>query len=97
MRFEKREAVSGLQRLRTLQNIDKDFLREYRDYICADMRAHFSLGFSLRIILLGIPQGFFLRILRHNNEIRSAVKTSLVVHLQLLRVKVEDQSQTSNI
>ena len=74
MRFEKREAVSELQRLQTLQKINKDFLREY---ICADMRAYFSLGFSFRIILLGIPQGFFLRILRNNNEIRSAVKASL--------------------
>ena len=87
MSFEKREAVFELQRLQTLQKINKDFLREY---ICADMRANFSWGFSLRIIHLGTPQGFFLRILRNNNEIRSAVKTSLVVHLQLLRAKVED-------
>ena len=77
-----------------LKNINKDFLGEY---IYADMRADFPLGSSLRVILFGIPQGFSLRILRNKNEITSVVKTSLVVHLQLLRVKVDNQSQTSNI
>ena len=77
-----------------MQKINKAFLREY---IRADMRADFALGFSLRIILLSIPEGVSLRILRNKNDIRSALKTSLVVHLQLLRVKVDDQSQTSSI